>query len=393
MSDPSPAPRDKRPSRFIAFFRRKWSWKDIALILLGLSFVSMAGYAFRGPISEALAKFRAGAQGGETVSVFDVIVDRENRQYFDILFDKPLGQGHVGEVLDPAPASISPTLGGSWKWQDTNALRFQPSGGLPVASEFKVELDPAKVLQPGQVFTGETELTVKTDKFLVEEVTVAEEPALEGKGKVGFRGEMRFNYPVNPEVLGPLVTLTDPAAPQPTNVVLETDWNNRIIGYRTEPVQKQKDERKVQLTIAGTLTPVSGNAALGEDYVKEIEVGSSTKLTVRGVETEPGPRESTLKVTFSSPISAAVAEKYVTIDPPVKVRFAADRNELSITGEMEPGASYKLTIGKGMPATDEAVLQEEYTYEADLPDLEPSVGFQSQGMFLWSQGKHAVALE
>src|SRR6185295_16531585 len=134
MSDPSPEPRDKRPSRLTAFFRRKWSWKDIALILLGLSFVSMAGYAFRGPISEALAKFRAGAQGGETVSVFDVIVDRENRQYFDILFDKPLGQGHVGEVLDPAPASISPMLGGSWKWQDTNALHFQPSGGLPVAS-------------------------------------------------------------------------------------------------------------------------------------------------------------------------------------------------------------------------------------------------------------------
>jgi hypothetical protein len=64
MSDPSsPESGDKRPSRFTAFFRRKWSWKDIALILLGLSFVSMAGYAFRGPISEALAKFRAGAQG------------------------------------------------------------------------------------------------------------------------------------------------------------------------------------------------------------------------------------------------------------------------------------------------------------------------------------------
>ncbi len=393
MSDPSPAPRDKRPSRLSAFFRRKWSWKDIALILLGLSFVSMAGYAFRGPISEALAKFRAGAQGGETVSVFDVIVDRENRQYFDILFDKPLGQGHVGEVLDPAPASIFPSLGGSWKWQDTNALRFQPSAGLPVASEFKVELDPEKILQEGQVFTGETTFTVRTDKFLVEDVTVFEEPALEGKAKVVFRGEMRFNYPVDPEVLAPLVKVTDPEQAEPTPVTLETDWTNRVIGYRTEPVQKQRDERKVQLIIGGTLTPQSGNAPLGEDYVKEIAVGSSTKLTVRGVETTPGPRESTIKVTFSSPISAAVAEKYVKIEPSVKVRFAADRNELSITGEMQPGSTYTLTIGAGMPATDEAVLAEEYREEIQLTDLDPTVGFQSQGMFLWSQGRHAVALE
>lgn len=396
MSDPSPEVREKNPSRLpaiTALFRRKWSGKDVAILALALSFVSMSAFAFRAPISAAFAKMRAGAQGGETVSVFDVVVDRQNRQYFDILFDKPLGQGKVGEVLDPAPAGIFPTLGGSWKWQDTNALRFEPSGGLPVASEFKVELDPAKVILPEQVFTGETEFTVKTDKFLVEDVTVLEEPALEGKAKVVFRGEIKLNYPVDPKTLAPLVKLVDPEQKEPTAVVLETDWNSAVIGYRTEPVQKQRDERKVQLTIAGTLTPSNGNAPLGEDYVKEIEVGSSTKLTVRGVETEPGPRESTIKVTFSSPISAAVAEKYVTLDPAVKMRFASDRNVLSITGEMTPGESYTLTVGKGMPASDEAVLQEEYQEEVDLPDLDPSVGFQSQGMFLWSQGQHAVALE
>ncbi len=73
------------------------------------------------------------------------------------------------------------------------------------------------------------------------------------------------------------------------------------------------------------------------------------------VETQPGPRESTLKVIFSSPVSAAVAEKYVTIEPapggPNKPRFAADRTELSITGEMTPGESYTLKIAQGMPAT------------------------------------------
>jgi hypothetical protein len=92
-------------------------------------------------------------------------------------------------------------------------LRFQPSGGLPVASEYKVELDPAKIVKEGQVFTGETELTVRTDKFLVEEVTVLEEPALEGKAKVVYRGEIRFNYPVNPETLAPLVKIEDRRRP------------------------------------------------------------------------------------------------------------------------------------------------------------------------------------
>jgi len=60
-----------------------------------------------------------------------VAVDRENRQFSDILFDRPLGEGKVDQILDPPPATI--------------------------------------------------------------------EPALEGKAKMVFRGEIRFNYPVNPE--------------------------------------------------------------------------------------------------------------------------------------------------------------------------------------------------
>ncbi|MFL6232182.1 MAG: hypothetical protein ACJ76N_03535 [Thermoanaerobaculia bacterium] len=65
------------------------------------------------------------------------------------------------------------------------------AGGLPVASEHRV--DPARIVHERQVFSGDTELTAKTGKLMVEEVTVAEEPAPEGKAKVAYRGEIRFN--------------------------------------------------------------------------------------------------------------------------------------------------------------------------------------------------------
>ena len=148
MSEPVPPTREKLPSRLLTSVRRL-HWKDVLIGVLALLFLSMSGFAFRGPLSKALARFKAGASGGETVAVFNVVVDREGRQWFDVLFDKPVGQGKVGEVLDPAPAKIYPALGGSWKWQTTNALRFQPSGGLPVASEYRVTLDPAKIAPRG----------------------------------------------------------------------------------------------------------------------------------------------------------------------------------------------------------------------------------------------------
>jgi hypothetical protein len=390
-SDPS-EPRDQSPSRVPSFLRRKWQWKDVVIGVLALLVFSLSAYAFRAPLSEAFARMRAGSEA-ETVSVFDVVVDRENRQFADVLFDRPLGEGKVGEVLDPAPATVFPALGGSWKWQTTNALRFQPSGGFPVASEYKVTLDTERILQEGQVFSGDTELTIRTDKFLVEQVDVYEEPALEGKGRVTYRGEMRFNYPVRPETLAPLVKLVDPSSNEPVEVMLETEWEAPVIGFRTGAIQKTPDERTVQLVIGKDLTPANGNSPLGADFVRDIPVGSSTKLTVWGIETVPGAQESTLKIRFSSPISAAVAETYLRIEPAVPLRLSAERNELFAVGELAPGSTYKVTIGKGMPATDQATLQEEYTADVSLPDLEPTADFQSQGMFLRAEGNRTVAIE
>jgi uncharacterized protein YfaS (alpha-2-macroglobulin family) len=372
---------------------RPWDGKDIALLVMALLLVTVSAYAFREPLTAALAKVRAGAGGGQTVTVFDVVVDRENRQFVDILFDRPLGEGKVDEILDAAPGTLEPALGGTWKWRDTNALRFQPSGGFPVASEYRIDLIPERLLKEGQVFSGDTTVLVKTDQFLVEGVDVVEEPALEGKGKVVYRGEIRFNYPVNPETLVSRIRLDDPRAPKPLQVTLETSWENPVIGFRTEAVQKEKDERTVRLVIGADMTPASGNAPLGEDFIREIPVGSSTRLAVRGVESTPGLRESTIKVSFSSPVSAALAEPYLKITPQTRFRLAADRNELLITGELRPGSSYKLSIGQGMPAADDAVLAVAYEADVQLADLEPTVGFQSQGMFLSATGNRTVNVE
>ncbi len=370
-------------------------WKDVTITALAAALLATAAYAFRAPLAAALPDWLRPGPEGEPVAVFDVVLDRQGRAFVDVLFDRPLGEGMVGEVLEREPATIDPALAGTWKWQDTNALRFQPSGGFPMASEYTIELIPERILKPGQVLTGETEHVVRTDQFLVEGVEIQEEPALEGKAKVLFRGNVRFNYPVNPELLAGKIRLIDPQLGEgrPVDVNLETGWHSAVIGFQTAAVQKERAERKVRLTIDRTLTPADGNVPLPEEFVHEIPLGSSERLAVWSIETQPGPRESTLRIRFSSPISAAVAEKYVRVEPAVRFRSSAERNVLSLTGEFAPGGAYRLTVGQGLPATDDAVLSEEYRADLRLPDLEPAVGFESQGMFLSASGTKTVAVE
>jgi uncharacterized protein YfaS (alpha-2-macroglobulin family) len=380
-------------------FLHRFHFKDVLLAVFVLFSMAMSAYAFREPLAAFAARLRA--QRGETVSVFNVIVDRERRAYVDVLFDRPLGAGLQGTVLDPPPATITPTLRGAWKWQDSNALRFTPSGKLPVASEYTFSLLPERLLKPGQVFTGKTELKVVTDRFLVEGVSFEEEPALEGRGRVFFKGALHFNYRVDPALLATKISLLDPdrpislpaTAPGSPKVEVVTDWQSKEFELRTTPVEKGRTERKLRLVIAADLTPVEGNVPLGEDYQADVTVGSRAKLAVWGVVAEPGLKESALRIKFSSPVSAAVAAKYVTLQPPAEVRFSADKNLLSATGDIKPGQSYTLTIEKGLPAADEAVLAETFRQGVDVPDLPASVDFQSQGMFLWASGQHSVALE
>ena len=181
----------------------------------------------RGTISEALARAQALKDGlgivafigparfddgREEVSVFDVVLDRDNRAFVDVFFDRPLGKGRAGEILGLPPATLEPPLAGVWRWRDEQILRFEPSGGFPMASEYRLALIPERLLDQGQSFAGDTELTLTTDRFLLEEVVVEEEPVPTSEATVVLRGRLQFNYPVDPRQLASLVRLVDPLA-------------------------------------------------------------------------------------------------------------------------------------------------------------------------------------
>jgi len=365
---------------------------------LSVLLLASSAFAFRDRLAAAAHWFRSAggsSGGGEKVSVFQVNVDHQHRAWVDVLFDRPLGQGKQGEVIDPPPATIDPAIGGFWKWQDSNALRFFPSGGFPMASEYSLTLLPERLLQKGQVWNGDTIFKVSTERFVVEGVDLHEEPAIEGKGKVTFRGTLKFSVRVHPEVLAPKLKLIDSdlGDDKPIEINLETHYPAQQILFHTGTVQKKEAERKLRLTIAKELTPADGNVALGQDFVQEVPLGSSHSLAVWDVNSEPGDKESTIRIRVSSPVAAGVVEKYLKITPEVKYHLSAESNVITLTGEFRPGEGYDLVLGKGMPATDDAVLGEDWKSRVNLADLQPAAGFQSQGMFLSASGYHTVALE
>ncbi len=372
--------------------------KNIAIALLVLIALIMGFLLVKNnlPIS-GMKKTLSAAKGG-SVSVVEVKFDDQDNSFVDIIFNKPVGKNEEGEILGRDPATIVPPVNGSWTWKTPNVLSFQASYKFNMATDYKITLKPENFLKPGDSLGGKTEFEVRTDKFKIVQATVVEEPVPDKKNTVTLVGTIDFNYAVDPGVVARKIRLIEvPSAKGGEElsipVKLITDYWNTTIKWSSDPIEKMAQEREFKLVIVGDLTPAEGNVELGSDYVEKILLGSKDKLAVRSVEPKSEYPKSSIEMGFSSSVSPDIAAEYISVDPKVNYTVKRVQNDLILTGDFVPGSKYQLSIAKGLPALDDAVLREEYKKEIQFADLAPKIEFESPGMFLDAKGTQAVVLK
>ena len=325
----------------------------------------------------------------QVVKVHEVRVDRIDRAFVDIVFTRPVAPNRVGEVVLDPPASVFPAINGVWRWTNGNILRFQPAGRFPIASQYKLTVVPDKIGSAEFPFAGEREFVIRTDDFLVRTVTWSEQPS--ANGFVILQGEVNFNYRVDPASLAPRIHLRD--GHTKSEIELLTTWETDSIQWRTTRLRKDKQQREVALVIDKDLFCTEGNVTLGADFVQKMTIGSSERLDVREVKATAAERETTIRIGFSSPVEADALRGKLSIVPDAKYRIETEMNEVLLIGKFQPGKSYDLTIAEGLVAADSALLPSEFRHAVAVPDLEPLLEFQSEGMFLTASGRRNVAVD
>jgi uncharacterized protein YfaS (alpha-2-macroglobulin family) len=365
--------------------------KNVAIALLVL-IVLVMGFLLINNLRQDKVSIVSTPPGGEKVSVVEVKFDKENNEFVDFIFNRPVGES--GEVLGRDPGKITPSISGSWTWISPNTLRFQPSGRFNIATDYSITLLPDLFLKEGQTLSGKKEFEIRTDKFQVEQSTIDEEPTVDKKNTVILNGTLRFNYSVDPGVLVRKIKLYDgTSGDKEVPIKLITNYWDTTIKWESGPVEKTKNERDLQLEILGDLTSADGNVPLGEDFRETILLGSKDNLVVRNVDPKAKFPESSITISFSSAVSPDIASDYISVVPDAKYKIQRIQNRLILKGNFKPGGAYKLNIEKGLPAVDDAGLQEPYSKDISFSNLSPSVEFESAGMFLDSKGTQALNLK
>jgi uncharacterized protein YfaS (alpha-2-macroglobulin family) len=326
-----------------------------------------------------------------SIGVFDVVVDKHARRYVDVVFDHPIGVAAPGVIIDPPPATIEPDTAGVWRWRAMNVLRFEPAGGLTIAQTYTIHLKTQRLVGATERFRGDGDLAVTIDGLMVEKVVTTEEGTGDRKSVV-ISGQIVFNYAVDPAMVITHAYLLDGERRQPIEL-MDGGGTALVTSFRTQPLVKGEDERVVKLVIEKGLAEHNRGARLEADYVHPIRLGSSNHLAVRTVEPQSGETQSTLRIGLSSTVNADVAANFLTITPAAKFHLAAQGNDLFLTGAFTPGTQYTLTLAKGLPAADDALLRSDYTTTATFPDLTPKLDFQSEGTFLSAAGYKTLAVE
>ncbi|MEM7409327.1 MAG: alpha-2-macroglobulin [Myxococcota bacterium] len=330
----------------------------------------------------------------EPVTWVDVLVDREHRRHLDLVFDRPLGDDQLGEVLAPPPVRLTPHTGGIWSWNAANVLRFTPTHRLAPATRYEIELLTDALLGPERALLGDPRVEVETDAFQVERALSHEEPVPDAAHRVRLRGELRFNYDVEPRELAPLLVLRDPeGSGEDVPIELELSYASRIIGWRSAPVEKGAASRELVLAVGPSLTPAEGNVELGAEWSRTLPLGSRGVLAVRGIRSRPGESESRIEIELSSAVDLELARDHLEVEPAVEFRATAERNQLNLVGAFEPGERYRVALLQGLRSRDGAVLRGKHEEEVRLPDLPASARFHGEGMFLSARGRRSLGIE
>ncbi len=332
----------------------------------------------------------------DAVRVAGLAMDPERGRYLLLAFDRPVLGAKDGAAPTASPAVIEPTIPGKWTWISPYMLRFEAKDGFAQATRYTVTLQPEAFLEKPQTMTGQLAYEAAFGTFEVNRLTAHLEPAPEGGAMVMSKGEVVFNRPVDPKALADHIRLIDPRQGdgKPVEVSLTTSYPAKKIGFQSEAVQKTAQQRELKLVITPGVRPEKGDMALTKEAVAVIPVVLDPNLRVREVKASSEEGAASIHIGLSTPVEAdAATSARIHVEPKVDWTLAADDGELILSGPFAPGRDYTVTLDKGLAAADGAVLGTAYTRSLRIPDLEPSVDFQDQGMFLSRNGYKNVAVK
>ncbi|MDL2263475.1 hypothetical protein LJC31_02370 [Synergistaceae bacterium OttesenSCG-928-I11] len=336
-----------------------------ALILAALLFFALPHVAWASPF--AVSSFSpTGEVAGPT----------EIRIVFNTAVVK---SDEVGKTLAPGemPLTFAPPLPGNGKWLDALTFLYQPTSGyLEEATEYRATIREDLKDLSGASFAGDRDYRFHTPPLRLLEARQIDFDVR--NDYVDY--ELRFSTPVSPARLRGYTELLDGKGQPVPHTYLGT-----LVTQTPRLRVRADDGSELAVAIEAGLTPARGNLGLKERVSLTLRRDLSLKIgnAYAGSEYDG----SFLYIETSSPVDLEKAASFIEVEPKTKLTLEAWGGRLRIGGDFKPRDRVLLTVRKGLPPIEGEALGEAWSRAFIIPDVEPSLSFETQGRFVSPLGE------
>jgi uncharacterized protein YfaS (alpha-2-macroglobulin family) len=182
----------------------------------------------------------------------------------------------IGEVVSEG-ISISPAIGGEWRWANENQLSFAPSEDWPAGQEYIIRYDSELFAPNLELAKNETTFTTPGFNAKVTELVFYQDPVEQSLRKVV--GTLTFSHPVDPASLQQHLTysMREPGATvqdaaQNVTYEVQFDEHRRTAYVHSSPIEIPAQENYLTLHLSEGLAPGSGPSRFSEELLQNVRI-------------------------------------------------------------------------------------------------------------------------
>ncbi|HGJ66942.1 TPA: hypothetical protein ENS27_16405, partial [bacterium] len=311
---------------------------------------------------------------------------------FTIEFSQNIaGDDDLGKEFTDAVIKFTPSLTGIYRWTDRNVLQFYPNVLLLPSTKYVANILPEIATKAGYYIKGKKEFEFHTEKFKIEYALLSYRFNTPDDKVVPIVGTLEFNYPVELDDIQKNLTISYKGGNQiPYQIV--SPQAGTVINIETEPIPNPDRGHSIQLVINEDLVPANGTDGFDKAYSEYFNLKSGGDLKIDGVFPEQQMEYGYIKIRFASPVKAELAKQYISIEPVTDYDLTSNFHYVELRGKFASGSYYNISIKKGLMAVDGAILKNDFQTSVVMQNVEPSLSFIGDGIYLARKGKLNVGL-
>ena len=292
---------------------------------------------------------------------------------------KPLGWEPFS--IEPAPPSV-----GQWRWVKPAVLEYRLAERLAPANRFEITAGNDFVRWLGAPLRGDREFSFSTSRLEVEDCAIHSQDHLQTKIN------LRFNHPVQPDVLRKHLVCQAQGAKDK----LEWELLTLVLGKSFRVLIKTPSSRGVQLTLPKDFACAAGPLGLQKGFSKVIWLSPAFAATeARAPYWRAAESRISVDLRFNRDLDPVQAVPSVSLTPEVEdLTVSVHRNALRLTGSFDRGnGSYEALVKGDVRSLGGEVLPAGVNYVFNMPKRSPTVTFVHSKGFLSPHGNLSLDLK